>query len=48
MYDIIAKLGQPCVFIRYNPDNKDSNVIALLEEINDFHYMGLKQIYLYY
>tara|TARA_B100000787_G_C16097671_1_gene251957 strand:+ start:308 stop:586 length:279 start_codon:yes stop_codon:yes gene_type:complete len=21
MYDIIAKLGQPCVFVRYNPDN---------------------------
>ncbi len=56
MYDIIAKLGQPCVFIRYNPDNKDSNVIALLEEINDYLHvedidftdMGLKKIYLYY
>ena len=26
MYDIIAKLGQPCIFIRYNPDNKKNTI----------------------
>ena len=31
MYDIIAKLGQPCVFIRYNPDNKKSDLDMLLK-----------------
>ena len=25
MYDIISKLGMPCIFIRYNPDSKESN-----------------------
>ena len=25
MYDIVAKLGQPYVFIRYNPDNRHSD-----------------------
>ena len=30
MYDIIAKLGQPCMFIRYNPDNKDSESLIEL------------------
>ena len=34
MLDIIAKLGQPCIFIRYNPDNKKSNLNILLDEIN--------------
>lgn len=58
MYDIIAKLGMPCVFIRYNPDNKDSNKNNLLKEINkyleynyeeiDFDDYGLNVIYMYY
>lgn len=36
MYDIIAKLGMPCIFIRYNPDHKDSNMEDLLEVINEY------------
>lgn len=36
MYDIIAKLGQPCAFIRYNPDSKKSNLPALLELTNKY------------
>ena len=58
MYDIIAKLGMLCVFIRYNPDNKDSNKNNLLKEINkyleynyeeiDFDNFGLKIKYMFY
>ncbi len=33
MYEIIAKLGLPCIFIRYNPDNKNSSKYDLLEVI---------------
>jgi hypothetical protein len=36
MYDIIAKLGQPCIFIRYNPDNKNSDKNILLEKIKGY------------
>jgi len=36
MYDIIAKLGQPCIFIRYNPDNKKSNLNVLLKIIKKY------------
>lgn len=36
MYDIIAKLGLPCVFIRYNPDNKHSDKNVLLAKINEY------------
>ena len=36
MYDIIAKLGQPCLFIRYNPDSKESNQNVLLNMIKDY------------
>lgn len=36
MYDIIAKLGMPCIFIRYNPDSKQSNKNALLEKVKDY------------
>ena len=36
MYDIIAKLGMSCVFIRYNPDNNESNIDSLLEKINGY------------
>jgi hypothetical protein len=37
MYDIIAKLGMPCIFIRYNPDAKgksDKNV--LLDKVKKY------------
>tara|TARA_Y100000817_G_C16856108_1_gene544061 strand:+ start:656 stop:2059 length:1404 start_codon:yes stop_codon:yes gene_type:complete len=36
MYDIVAKLGLPCVFIRYNPDDKKSNYNVLLEMIKGY------------
>jgi len=36
MYDIIAKLGMPCIFIRYNPDGKDSDENELLEKIKEY------------
>ena len=32
MYDIIAKLGMRCVFIRYNPDAKESKRLILLDK----------------
>lgn len=60
MMDIIAKLGMPCVFIRYNPDNKKSCISLLKkkieqylcyeEELNsiDFGDFGLVVEYLYY
>ena len=36
MCDITAKLGQPCVFIRYNPDSTDSNKRVLLNAVKGF------------
>lgn len=36
MYDIIAKLKHPCIFIRYNPDNIKSNKEDLLNKIEDY------------
>lgn len=36
MYNIIAKLGQPCIFIRYNPDNKKSDKNILLTKIKEY------------
>jgi hypothetical protein len=36
MYDIIGKLGLPCIFIRYNPDSKESNKDILLQKIKDY------------
>ena len=36
MYDIISKLGQPCIFIRYNPDNKKSNIDVLLKKVQEY------------
>lgn len=39
MYDIIAKLGLPCIFIRYNPDsknNKEETQKSLLKCINNY------------
>lgn len=43
MYDITANLGQPCIFIRYNPDSKESNKETLLEKIQ--YYLNLKDKY---
>jgi hypothetical protein len=60
MYDIIAKLGLPCIFIRYNPDNKNSDLHCLLDVIkkyidltideskNMFDNYGFKVEYLFY
>ena len=39
-----AKLGQPCVFIRYNPDDKQSDKNKLLKEVQK--YIELQNIYL--
>ena len=36
MYDIIAKLGLPCIFIRYNPDSKNSDKDILLNKIIEY------------
>lgn len=44
MYDITAKLGQPCIFIRYNPDSKESDKEKLLERIQ--YYLDFRDIYL--
>ncbi len=44
MYDIIAKCGIPCIFIRYNPDSKNSDKNILLDKIN--YYLNIdKQIW---
>jgi hypothetical protein len=59
MYDIVAKLGLPCVFIRYNPEDKKSDYNVLLEMIKDYlekdkyeidfdEHSGLKVEYLFY
>jgi uncharacterized C2H2 Zn-finger protein len=58
MYDIISKLGLPCVFIRYNPDSKQSDKKLLLEEIKKYldpdkditlyDDYGMKVIYMFY
>lgn len=59
MYDIIAKLGLPTVFIRYNPDGKNADKEVLLNCIifylnlneNDniiWNEFGLKTEYLFY
>lgn len=36
MYDIVAKIGLPCIFIRYNPDNKNSNKNVLVKKIEKY------------
>jgi uncharacterized C2H2 Zn-finger protein len=36
MYDIIAKLGTPCIFIRYNPDHKDSDISMLIKRVRNY------------
>ncbi len=58
MYDIIAKLGMPCIFIRYNPDSKQSDKNVLLEKVKEYLELsedneiwdkfGLYTEYLYY
>lgn len=56
MYDIVAKLGMPCIFIRYNPDNKKSDKNVLLTKINEYLNLtetcwddfGFKAEYLFY
>ena len=56
MYDIIAKLNLPTIFIRYNPDGKTSHlkilVDTLLEQFNHskdtWNDFGFKVIYLFY
>ncbi len=58
MYDIVAKLGQPCVFIRYNPDHRGSDKTILLKKVKkylrldvgniNFDDYGLKKRYLNY
>ena len=56
MYDIIAKLGMRCVFIRYNPDSQETNKHILLETTKKylkskkikFDDFGLKTEYLFY
>jgi hypothetical protein len=41
MYDIIAKLGMPCIFIRYNPDHKRSDKNILLKRTK--YYLNLEE-----
>ena len=41
MLDIIAKLGLPCVFIRYNPDSRASNKDLLVKKINSYFDLGI-------
>jgi hypothetical protein len=60
MYDIIAKCGQFCIFIRYNPDSRESDRDVLLNTVEEymdlnggsmdgvFDDYGLKCIYLFY
>ena len=56
MYDIIAKLGMPCIFIRYNPDDKNSDKNILLNVVEKYLTLkekvwddyGFKVVYLFY
>lgn len=43
MYDIAAKIGQPCIFIRYNPDSKNSCKNMLLDNVK--YYLDLQDDY---
>lgn len=36
MYDIIAKLGLPCIFVRCNPDSKSSDKNILLSKTQKY------------
>jgi hypothetical protein len=33
MYDIVAKISTPCIFIRFNPDGKESDTTVLLKYV---------------
>ena len=57
--EIVKELGVPCVFIRYNPDDKKSDYNCLLEMVKDYlekdmdeidfdGHSGLKVEYLFY
>lgn len=56
MYDIIAKTGLPCIFIRYNPDSKNSDKNILLDKVKKYLILnnkiwddfGFKVEYLFY
>jgi hypothetical protein len=42
MYDIVAKLGAPCIFIRYNPDSTlDDTLVFLSKRVKK--YLHLKK-----
>ena len=43
MYNIITKLGLPCIFIRYNPDSKESNKDILLNRIQKYLDIDVEQ-----
>jgi hypothetical protein len=43
MYNIIAKLGLPCVFIRYNPDSPESNKDVLVDNIQNYLDLDIEQ-----
>ena len=45
MYEIVKQLGMPCVFIRYNPDDKKSNYETLLSLIRVAFF---RSIFIYY
>lgn len=36
MIEILAELGQPCIFLRYNPDNKNSDIEVLLQKVIEY------------
>ena len=59
MTDIIAKLGTPCIFVRYNPDNVSADRNELLDIVKkylklsinspiEWNSYGYKAIYLFY
>ena len=43
MYNIIAKLGLPCIFIRYNPDNKKSDKEVLIRNIEKYINLDIEE-----
>ena len=47
MYNIIAKLGLPCIFIRYNPDSQSSNKYLLLKKIEEYLELDIKEDYIW-
>ena len=47
MYDIIFKLRLPCIFIRYNPDSKESNKEILLEKVQEYLELDIEDDYVW-